>query len=233
MTHLDLAVSQEITCKIVIIGDSGVGKTSVIRRFANNEFSFDVATTLGQDFRSRLLKVGSNTCRLQMWDTAGAERFRSISSVYFRGVNGAIIAYDITNNNSFNNVKEWMGNFDQLVDAGVPKLLIGNKCDLKTERKIEKAEGEKLAKASNMLFGETSAKDNINIEHVFMKLVENMIDMENNNTRMTQKRNSAGERRPKPTFSETDATTVKPQNEERNVDVTQDNSTENTKKKCC
>ncbi|CAK8695571.1 unnamed protein product [Clavelina lepadiformis] len=178
MAQYDLNPGKEAdyTCKIIILGDKGVGKTCVIQRFTDNVFSFNQMPTITMDIKSRLLYVNGKLCKLKIWDTAGQERFRSITSNYYRGSHGVIVVYDITDKKSFEHVTRWMDNFDQLVKDDVIRLLIGNKSDLKKERMVKEHQGQKLAKEKRMLFGETSAKENINIEHVFMKLVKEIID---------------------------------------------------------
>ncbi|CAK8695573.1 unnamed protein product [Clavelina lepadiformis] len=168
----------EHVCKVVMIGDSGVGKTCVIRRFIDNEFSYNFVATIGIDFKIRMMNVNGKYVKVQIWDTAGQERFRSITTAYYRGAKGVIIMYDITNQKSFENVTKWIVNFSRWAEDDVERLLIGNKCDKEDMRLVERIEGEQLAKQSEMMFSETSAKDDVNVDHAFMQLLTKIIDKE-------------------------------------------------------
>lgn len=168
----------DIICKLVIIGDSGVGKTAVMRRFTDDEFSVSFIATIGIDFKIRSMEVREKFVKVQIWDTAGQEKFRSITTVYYRGAKGVIIAYDITNRRSFENISAWMTGFRRWSDSDAIGVLIGNKCDMEYDRVVSKQEGQKLAKKHNLFFSETSAKDSINVEQTFMKLINTIVDKE-------------------------------------------------------
>jgi len=161
--------------KLLIIGDSGVGKSSILLRFSDNLFSGTYITTIGVDFKIRTIEVEGEKVKLQIWDTAGQERFRTITSTYYRGTHGVIVVYDVTNLESFGNVKRWLQEIDQNCDD-VVRILVGNKHD-HPERKVTLAEAETLADQMNITFFETSAKDNFNIEKVFDEITRLVLSM--------------------------------------------------------
>lgn len=150
---------------LVLIGDSGVGKSCLLLRFADDKFSDQYISTIGVDFKIRTIELDSKTIKLQIWDTAGQERFRTISSTYYRGAHGIMVVYDITNKESFNNVTRWLTEIDKYAREGVNKLLVGNKSDLATEtpgapgdqRQVAISQGQELADKINVQFVETSA----------------------------------------------------------------------------
>mmetsp|Transcript_35141 Transcript_35141/g.71640 ORF Transcript_35141/g.71640 Transcript_35141/m.71640 type:complete len:131 (+) Transcript_35141:108-500(+) len=115
--------------KLVLIGDSGVGKSCLLLRFADNAFTDSYISTIGVDFRFRTVKVEKHTVKLQIWDTAGQERFRTITSAYYRGADGIIMVYDVTNQESFNHVADWLTEVNRYASEGTCKLLVGNKSD--------------------------------------------------------------------------------------------------------
>jgi Ras-related protein Rab-1A len=127
-------------------------------------------STIGVDFKIRTIEMDGKTIKLQIWDTAGQERFRTITSSYYRGAHGIIIVYDITDMESFNNVKEWMSEIDKYANDSVCKLLVGNKCDLAESRVVETAVAQAYADEIGIPFLETSAKDSINVEEAFLAM---------------------------------------------------------------
>ncbi|KJH49950.1 Ras family protein, partial [Dictyocaulus viviparus] len=122
--------------KLLIIGDSSVGKSSLLLRFTDNNFNESYAPTIGVDYKVRTMVVDDKTIKLQIWDTAGQERFRTIASSYYRGVQGILIVYDITNENTFQNIPHWLKNVERFGCENVAKLLIGNKCDMESRRAV-------------------------------------------------------------------------------------------------
>jgi len=152
--------------KLFIIGDSGVGKSSILLRFADDMFSGSYITTIGVDFKIRTIAIGAEKVKLQIWDTAGQERFRTITSTYYRGTHGVIVVYDVTNAESFVNVKRWLHEIDQNCDV-VNKVLVGNKDDCPDNKVVETADAKMFSEQMGIQLFETSAKDNINIEDVF------------------------------------------------------------------
>ncbi|KAK9217330.1 hypothetical protein WN943_005957 [Citrus x changshan-huyou] len=129
--------------KVVLIGDSGVGKSNLLSRFTRNEFCLESKSTIGVEFTTRTLQkirtveLDGKTIKLQIWDTAGQERFRTITSSYYRGAHGIIIVYDVTGMESFNNVKQWLNEIDGYANDSVCKLLVGNKCDLVVNKVVD------------------------------------------------------------------------------------------------
>jgi len=158
--------------KLVIIGDSGVGKSSILTQFTDRIYADDYISTIGIDFKIRTIDLDGKIVKLQLWDTTGQERFRTITTSYYRGSHGIIIVYDVCNRQSFNRVPNWLGEVRKYVD--VPLLLIGNKIDIKQTIEVTTEEGEKMAKDLGMAFVETSAKSNINITHAFLQIAQEM-----------------------------------------------------------
>eukprot|EP00397_Hematodinium_sp_SG-2012_P041352 GEMP01045520.1.p1 GENE.GEMP01045520.1~~GEMP01045520.1.p1 ORF type:complete len:214 (+),score=45.28 GEMP01045520.1:31-642(+) len=153
--------------KLVLIGDSGVGKSCLLLRFADDKFTDSYITTIGVDFRFKTIPVEEKTVKLQIWDTAGQERFRTITSAYYRGADGIIMVYDTTDRSSFERVDEWLVEVNRYANENTCKILIGNKCDLEDERQVSKEEGQKKADELEVQFMETSAKDATRVEDAF------------------------------------------------------------------
>ena len=146
--------------KIVVIGDSDVGKTNIVDRYCNDRFSEDTKNTIGVDFTIHTVIINGEKIKVQFWDTAGQEQFRSMSSAYYKNAHGAIIVYDITDQDSFNNVFTWFKEVNTYSDT-IPKLLLlGNKLDLDDEREVNVELGEDFANNRDMMFEEVSAKEN-------------------------------------------------------------------------
>jgi Ras-related protein Rab-1A len=154
--------------KIVIIGDSGVGKSCMLLRFADGTFTDSFISTIGVDFKIKTLRIDDKKIKLQIWDTAGQDRFKSITSSYYRGAHGIILVYDITDKQSFANIETWLGDIERYGLKTVNKLLIGNKCDLTDQREVDYETGQHLANELNISFIETSAKDSTNINDAFI-----------------------------------------------------------------
>jgi Ras-related protein Rab-1A len=157
--------------KLLLIGDSGVGKSSLLHRFADDEYKEDYISTIGVDFKFKTVEgADGKQVKLQIWDTAGQERFRTITSSYYRGAHGIVIVYDITDSESFANVKQWLHEINRYASENVNKLLVGNKCDLESERQVSLEQGKELAESLGLTFVETSAKSNSNVDQVFHKM---------------------------------------------------------------
>lgn len=152
--------------KILLIGDSGVGKSCILLRFSDDAFSESHISTIGVDFKIRTIENNNKIIKLQIWDTAGQERFRTITSSYYRGAHAMLIVYDVTNTESFLNIKLWLQECDKYTHKNVVKFLIGNKCD-STKRTVNYEDGKKYADSLHMPFIETSAKTSLNIEKLF------------------------------------------------------------------
>jgi len=153
--------------KVLIIGNSGVGKSCLLLRFAENLFSENYISTIGVDFKIRKIQLEGKTIKLQIWDTAGQERFKTITKSYYRGSNGIVVVYDITDRESFEHVQHWMSEIDMHASSDVCRLLVGNKADLTEERTVKTEEGETLARQFGIPFLETSAKESLNVEVMF------------------------------------------------------------------
>ncbi len=153
--------------KLLLIGDSGVGKSCLLLRFSDDSFTTSFITTIGIDFKIKTIEIEGKRIKLQIWDTAGQERFRTITTAYYRGAMGILLVYDITDENSFQNIRNWIRNIEQHAAEGVDKVLIGNKCDMKDQRVVDKDRGVALAREYSIKFFETSAKLNENVTEAF------------------------------------------------------------------
>lgn len=169
-----MAKAYDYLFKLLLIGDSGVGKTSVLFRFSDDAFNSTFISTIGIDFKIRTIELGDKKIKLQIWDTAGQERFRTITTAYYRGAMGILLVYDITNEKSFENIKTWIKNIEQHASADVEKMILGNKCDMEDKRKITKEQGEQLAKEYNVKFMETSAMNRTNVEKAFTEIASDI-----------------------------------------------------------
>ena len=154
--------------KYIIIGDSGVGKSNILLQYLQGKFNEEFQTTIGVEFGAKNLNLKDKIYRIQIWDTAGQEMFRSITRSYYKNSVCACVVYDITNRNSFDNIRSWIEDCKKHSPKTVFLVLIGNKNDLESSRKVSYDEGEDFAKKYGMLFYETSAKTGKNINEVFM-----------------------------------------------------------------
>ncbi|VDL59496.1 unnamed protein product [Hymenolepis diminuta] len=156
--------------KLLLIGDSGVGKSCLLLRFSDDTFTDTYISTIGVDFKIRTLELDGKIVKLQIWDTAGQERFRTITSSYYRGAQGIIIVYDITDEASFTNLKTWLTEIDLYANTTVNRLLVGNKCDLASRRAVSFEDGQSRADSLSIPFLETSAKTAENVHQAFVKM---------------------------------------------------------------
>jgi len=156
--------------KLLLIGDSGVGKSCLLLRFADDTYTESYISTIGVDFKIRTIELEGKTIKLQIWDTAGQERFRTITSSYYRGAHGIIVVYDVTDQVSFNNVKQWLQEIDRYACENVNKLLVGNKCDLTTKKVVDYNAAKEFADSLGIPFLETSAKNSTNVESAFLTM---------------------------------------------------------------
>lgn len=164
----------DVKIKLLVIGDQSVGKTSIMNRFIENEFNTSTLSTIGIDFRIKYLIIDKIKIKLQIWDTGGQERFRTITRSYFRGSHGILLVYDVTDKGSFDNIEHWLTEIQKNADDNVNKMLVGNKIDNKDDRVVSYDEGLELSKKYDLPFIETSAKDNTNIEECFMSITTNI-----------------------------------------------------------
>ena len=168
--------SYDLLYKIIIIGDTCVGKSNILSRYLKNEFKEDSKSTVGVELGTKFLKIKGTGAKVQIWDTAGQERYRSITSSYYKGSHGCFIVYDITSDISFENVDKWYEQAQKEASKDVSVILVGNKCDLENERKVPKEKGEEKAKNFNCPFFETSALSKVNIDDIFNEMVNNIYD---------------------------------------------------------
>mmetsp|Transcript_6925 Transcript_6925/g.14317 ORF Transcript_6925/g.14317 Transcript_6925/m.14317 type:complete len:202 (+) Transcript_6925:2111-2716(+) len=156
--------------KLLLIGDSGVGKSCLLLRFADDTYTESYISTIGVDFKIRTIELEGKTIKLQIWDTAGQERFRTITSSYYRGAHGIIIVYDVTDLDSFNDVKSWLQEIDRFASENVNKLLVGNKNDMTAKKVVDTAVAKEFADSLGIKFLETSAKTSENVEAAFLAM---------------------------------------------------------------
>ncbi|KAJ8903984.1 hypothetical protein NDN08_000514 [Rhodosorus marinus] len=157
--------------KVVLIGDSGVGKSNLLSRFTRNEFSLESKTTIGVEFATRSIVTEGKTIKAQIWDTAGQERYRAITSAYYRGAVGALILYDIAKKMTFENVERWLKELRDHADRNIVIMLVGNKCDLKHIRAVSEEEGTSFSERNKLSFIETSALEATNVEDAFSRIL--------------------------------------------------------------
>ncbi|XP_074000246.1 RAS oncogene family member Rab35 [Rhodnius prolixus] len=160
--------------KLLIIGDSGVGKSSLLLRFADNTFTGNYITTIGVDFKIRTMDIDGEKVKLQIWDTAGQERFRTITSTYYRGTHGVIVVYDVTSGDSFANVKRWLHEIEQNCEV-VNRILVGNKNDTPDRKVVLTEDAQRFADQMAIQLFETSAKENINVEEMFLAITRQVL----------------------------------------------------------
>ena len=164
-----LEKSETFLFKYIIIGDSFVGKSKILLRYTNNSYNENFVITIGAEFGAKTINIDGQEIRIQIWDTAGMENFKSITRSYYKNSICALIVYDISNKDSFKNVLNWIEDCKVFSPKNILLVLIGNKCDLEEKRQVSIEEGKKVAEENDMIFVETSAKDNININEVFLK----------------------------------------------------------------
>ncbi|KAL8138397.1 hypothetical protein V2J09_004398 [Rumex salicifolius] len=158
--------------KVVVVGDSAVGKTQILARFAKNEFSFDSKSTIGVEFQTRTLTIQSKVIKAQIWDTAGQERYRAVTSAYYRGALGAMMVYDITKRQSFDHVARWIDELRAHADPSIVIMLIGNKADLTAQRQVPTEDAVEFARDQGLFFSEASALSGDNVESAFLRVLQ-------------------------------------------------------------
>jgi len=157
--------------KVVLIGDSGVGKSNLLSRFTRNEFNLESKSTIGVEFATRSIQVDGKTIKAQIWDTAGQERYRAITSAYYRGAVGALLVYDIAKHITYENVNRWLKELRDHADSNIVIMLVGNKSDLRHLRAVPTEEAKSFAAESGLSFIETSALDASNVESAFQTIL--------------------------------------------------------------
>ncbi|CAN6810710.1 unnamed protein product, partial [Brassica oleracea] len=157
--------------KVVLIGDSGVGKSNLLSRFTRNEFSLESKSTIGVEFATRSIRVDEKVVKAQIWDTAGQERYRAITSAYYRGAVGAFLVYDVTRRVTFENVERWLKELRDHTDANIVCMLVGNKADLRHLRAVSTEDATAFAERESTFFMETSALEALNVEDAFTQVL--------------------------------------------------------------
>ncbi|XP_014831151.1 PREDICTED: ras-related protein Rab-15-like [Poecilia mexicana] len=167
-----MAKQYDVLFRLLLLGDSGVGKTCMLRRFTEGEFDPSHISTIGVDFKMKTIKIGGLKVRIQIWDTAGQERYQTITKQYYRRAQGIIFVYDITNLPSFQHIAKWASDVDEFAPDDVQTILVGNKADEEFGRQVTKDQGKKLAETYGMEFFETSASTSSNISESFIRVTE-------------------------------------------------------------
>uniref|UniRef100_UPI0037E7A759 RAB11a, member RAS oncogene family, like n=1 Tax=Semicossyphus pulcher TaxID=241346 RepID=UPI0037E7A759 len=157
--------------KVVLIGDSGVGKSNLLSRFTRNEFNLESKSTIGVEFATRSIQVEGKTVKAQIWDTAGQERYRAITSAYYRGAVGALLVYDIAKHLTYENAERWLKELQDHADSNIVIMLVGNKSDLRHLRAVPTDEAKAFAEKHGLSFLETSALDSCNVELAFQTIL--------------------------------------------------------------
>ena len=175
--------------KVLLLGNSDVGKSSLLLRYVDSVWNDAFVPTIGVDFKVKTLNINDKKIKMHIWDTAGQERFRTVVATYFRGAHGILLLYDVTNKDSFKNLENWLIEIEKNAQEKVLKILIGNKCDLTDDREIQSDEGKAFALRNGMEFMETSAKMNTNVTEAFETLGKLMIEFNSKSNTATQKKN--------------------------------------------
>ncbi|CAD8159391.1 unnamed protein product [Paramecium pentaurelia] len=218
--------------KLVIIGNSGVGKSALLLRFADDTFSENYITTIGVDFRFKTLKVDNKGLKLQIWDTAGQERFRTITNAYYKGADAIVIVYDTTCQQSFDDIEKfWLNEIESYAEKNAELLLLGNKSDLSTKQ-VQSERVQEYAQKRNMMFFETSAKTADGVEEAFKKIAIKLMAkrdqqvQEKKNKRKQQKQSSSSSQI---TEDKSNSFDKKQEDEQKNVNLWSNKSTEKAK----
>ncbi|KMT15379.1 hypothetical protein BVRB_3g060830 [Beta vulgaris subsp. vulgaris] len=169
--HGDYNQKIDYVFKVVLIGDSAVGKSQLLARFARNEFSVDSKATIGVEFQTKTLVIDKKIVKAQIWDTAGQERYRAVTSAYYRGAVGAMLVYDMTKRQSFDHIARWLDELRGHADKNIVIMLIGNKCDLASLRAVPIEDAKEFAERENLFFMETSALESTNVETAFLTVL--------------------------------------------------------------
>ena len=238
MSVQQLTEEYDMMFKVLLLGDSGVGKSSILLRYTKNQFTADMRSTIGVEFGIKYLTLDNLQLKVQIWDTAGMERYRSITSAYYKGAKGVIVVYDICRKVSFDNIDKWIDDFKSKADEDAVILIIGNKSDLQDKREVNTEEVKLKAEKNKMAFMETSAKNNENVSKAFLQLFKEIIKMYKeknsdtiNDIEESKKKNSGKVYNKSKGGSITGLSggyTIQ-------IDVTEDNSEKNefAEKKCC
>lgn len=181
--------------KIVLVGDSGVGKSNLLTRFTKNEFNYKSSTTIGVEFSTRTVEVQNKKIKAQVWDTAGQERFRAITNAFYRGAVGALLVYDITKHESYTNVENWLKELREHGDSKMVHMLVGNKSDLKHLRAVPTEEAASFAEKNNLSFIEASALDSNNVDTAFENVLKDVFSILNQLQNENKESNSSSSKK--------------------------------------
>ena len=169
-------VQHDYLFKLLLIGDSGTGKSCLIMRFADDSFNASFIATIGVDFKIKTINVDGSKIKMQIWDTAGQERFRTIVSSYYRGAHGIIVVYDVTDRQSFTKIQHWLKEIENYGTDRVRKLIVGNKCDLADKRVVDFASAKAFADELGIPIMEASARSKINVDEIFLRIARNILE---------------------------------------------------------
>ncbi|KAF9311113.1 Ras- protein Rab-18 [Podila horticola] len=178
-THPSSSSETVATLKLLLIGSSGTGKSSLLMRFVDGVFLApdEISATIGVDFKVKVIDVEGKKYKLTIWDTAGQERFRTLTSSYYRGAQGVILVYDVSNRDSFNDLQTWFNELDTYCSSKeVVRMIVGNKVDKESSREVSRQEGQEFARKLQTLFVECSAKTKLGVQQAFDELVQQIID---------------------------------------------------------
>ncbi|ORZ24171.1 ras-related protein rab-4B-like protein [Absidia repens] len=170
-----LADAYDFLLKLLIVGNSGTGKSCLLHHFLENQFRNDSVNTIGMEFGTRIIHIADKAIKLQIWDTAGQERFRSLTKSYFRGSSGALLVYDICNRESFSGIRSWLADVRQLANPEMVMILVGNKTDKADEREVSYLEASRFAQEQEMMFLEASAYSGDGVEEMFFKCARSIL----------------------------------------------------------
>lgn len=178
----DASQKVDYVFKVVLIGDSAVGKSQILARFARDEFSLDSKATIGVEFQTRTLVIQHKSVKAQIWDTAGQERYRAVTSAYYRGAVGALLVYDITKRQTFEHIPRWLEELRGHADKNIVIMLVGNKTDLEDQRAVATEDAKEFAEKEGLFFLETSALDSTNVETAFSTVLTEIFSVVNKKT---------------------------------------------------
>ncbi|MCD7450973.1 Ras- protein RABA1d [Datura stramonium] len=178
--------------KVVLIGDSGVGKSNLLSRFTRNEFSLESKSTIGVEFATKSLTVDNKVIKAQIWDTAGQERYRAITSAYYRGAVGALLVYDVTRHSTFENVERWLKELRDHTDPNIVVMLVGNKSDLRHLVAVSTEDGKSFAEKESLYFMETSALEATNVDSAFAEVLTQIYQVVSSRKAMENGENGNG-----------------------------------------
>eukprot|EP00766_Chilomastix_caulleryi_P005557 gnl/Chilomastix_caulleri/711.p1 GENE.gnl/Chilomastix_caulleri/711~~gnl/Chilomastix_caulleri/711.p1 ORF type:complete len:224 (+),score=61.81 gnl/Chilomastix_caulleri/711:51-722(+) len=223
-----MSEDHDFLAKVVLIGDSGVGKSNLLSRFTKGEFIPDSKSTIGVEFATRTVSVGDKTIKAQIWDTAGQERYRAITNAYYRGALGALLVYDITKAATFQNCSRWLSELREYADASTVVVLVGNKCDLSHLRAVDRSDATAFAKKHRLTLMEASALDGTCVDKAFTMVLAEIFKRHAGDAEGLEESSSDNK-----SESKKPDIVIGPAAPEANKDVFKPATTDQEKKKCC